>query len=335
MHDGQGHMRIQVCAPGYDIVRIPQNPELDQCNRCLAGKYSLKQAYIDEVTLAPPIEPACLPCPSGSVCEGTGVMTKSGYWKYGEMMCPKYACQVQANGASKCDVQRCFKLQESGKRNGTRAVSKDAECLPEDGCSVRSIVMKCPAGACNGGECDVNGRNQSCCAPGRTGPLCAVCEPGLVLIRNECRGCVEASLTVSSVFLAIGLIIAWYVLAWRPVFETKEYKMNPMHMLAYVLLKVYALYRCATACLRRKHVKTSERLINADKGKTLAKSLQGAFVTLYNTAKKKGVMSYIKVCALVVHAGYVREGLYIPARTLVHMPLSVVHKYVGIPVKPH
>ncbi len=44
--------------------------------------------------------------------------------------------------------------------------------------------------------------------------------------------------------LAISLMIAWYMLAWRPVFEdTVHDKMYPLNVLLFIPFKIYALYQ--------------------------------------------------------------------------------------------
>jgi hypothetical protein len=296
--DSLGHMRVFMCARGYDIIRVPQSPELDRCYRCPAGTYSLAQAFVDESNQASPPEPSCLSCPFGSVCEGTDVVPRNGYWWYDDMMCPTDACQVHANGASKCDVPKCF-LQNAPKAQGTRRVLPTSVDIAGDGvckgnCSLRSIVMRCPVGACLGGLCESQGKNESCCAPGRTGPLCAVCLPGRALVGNECYQCVDSSLTVSSVFLGIGLLIVWYILAWRPVVETKGYKLHPLHILAYIVMSIYAFFHWILAYVVKKNANGNQRT-QREKGQSLSKALRAWCMNLYLTARDKGVMSYTKV----------------------------------------
>jgi hypothetical protein len=296
LHDGQGNMRIFMCARGHELMRVPQSPELDRCSRCPAGTYSLGPSYVDNSSLASPTEASCLACPFGSVCEGESVLPKSGYWRYGDMLCPSGACWVQASGASKCDVPKCFPQSAATMPTdpSRRWISTSQTSACGNDCSVRSIILKCPFGACLGGLCGTNNTNSSCCAPGRTGPLCAVCLPGRVLFRNECRFCVDSSLTVSSVFLALGLAIAWYILAWRPVFETKDHKLHPLHLAVYVLVKIFTLCAWIKSYVTRRN--PSSVPLSAEKRQSLTKSLRIWCLSLYTTAKDKGVMSYTKVC---------------------------------------
>jgi hypothetical protein len=118
--------------------------------------------------------------------------------------------------------------------------------------------------------------------------------PGRALIQNECRVCVDSSLTVSSVFLAIGLAIAWYIFAWRPVFEKSKYKLHPLHVMLYLPMKLYWLLRRAIkACVTRRPA--GDGRLRDDKQKTEMKGLQTWFMSVYNVAKERGAMSYTKV----------------------------------------
>ncbi len=295
LHDGQGHMRVFMCASGHDIIRMPQSPELDRCTKCPAGRYSLGRSRVDEASLTSPSEPSCMPCPFGSECEGKNVAPRTGYWWYADMMCPSSACHIQANGASKCDVLKCslpdtFNSSQSRRRSEADPLHNDCQ----GNCTLRSVVLKCAGGACLGGLCGQDSANQSCCAAGRTGPLCAVCLPGRILIRNECQECVATSLTVSAVFLAIALAVAWYVLAWRPVFETKKFKFHPLNILEYILWKMYTLYRWTKAMVASR--RNSNGTFRREGQLSFVKSLQNWYLSLFSTAKEKGVMSYTKVC---------------------------------------
>jgi hypothetical protein len=291
-------------------MRIPSSPELDRCIACAAGTYSLAPAYIDKLTLASPSASACLACPFGSTCQGTNAVPRSGHWWFADMLCPPQACQVQASGTSKCEVPKCFELHnasigtDGGDRHALRRQSaldhpRDASLLCGDNCTVRSIIMKCPIGAClQGGSCNQSVTEDSnCCAEGRTGPLCAVCLPGRTLIQNQCRTCVKSTLTVSSIFLGLGLAVLWYILAWRPIFESSAYKLHPLHAMLYVPLRIYSLYRW----IRVRLVKKDRGAAHTDtnRKRMASKDLQNWFFRMYILAKDGGIMPYTKVCVCV------------------------------------
>jgi DNA-binding beta-propeller fold protein YncE len=135
--------RLNSCPPGYMLYKDPMYPDLDECQKCISGKYSLLSTKIS-VTSG---NASCRLCPFGAECPGGDVVTaKSGFWRDFRLVnstfaaiyvCPPGACESD----NRCTKNRtgeicgycpegyalttsgCTECPEPGKLNTYRIVS--------------------------------------------------------------------------------------------------------------------------------------------------------------------------------------------------------------------
>ncbi len=100
-------LRLSVCPPGYMLFKDDVYPDLDECQKCISGEYSLLPTKISINSG----NQCCKLCPFGAECPGGNkVKAKSGFWRdysvNGSLaaiyVCPSGACDAN----NKCTTEK-------------------------------------------------------------------------------------------------------------------------------------------------------------------------------------------------------------------------------------
>ena len=143
----------------------PENSKVATSN---PGQCACSNGYYDTLYGSDLLQPACMACPFGGVCDTGFVAAAAGFWRETTRSDVFYRCRE-----GKCLAE--VVIGPLSLHNGTNATS-----------SAGRRLLQLGGGGSNATNSSAEPTN---CVEGAAGPLCAICLPGYALQSGECLPC--------------------------------------------------------------------------------------------------------------------------------------------------